>query len=253
MNNSFTKHNIDHLSASTINLWISSPAMCLMKLAGYSSQAGPAAWRGIGADRAISALVANKKMSLESANNIGETEFTACEAGSGSAFAEEKILKERKHMLSCIKVGYDQFVQTYRSKTLESTQGKIEVMLEDVAVPFIGYYDLLFSDVVVDLKTKSYALSKPTLNDCRQMSLYAHATGKVPWLAYITHKEVRQFRVDEHEKYLHDVRNAALSLEKILSFSDDIEECCRLVYPDLDHWMWSDEDKIIAKRIWRMK
>ena len=120
-------------------------------------------------------------------------------------------------------------------------------------MPFIGYTDLLFSDKVIDLKTKAQNVSKPPLSDCRQLAIYEKATGRTPWVVYITHKEVRQFMIEDCDKHLDAIRSAALSLEKILSVSDDIEECCRFLYPDLDHWMWSEQDKVEASRIWRMK
>lgn len=251
-NDAFTRHNIGHLSASTINLFISNPAMCLMKLAGYSSEAGPAAWRGIGADRAISAMIDNKNMSLESAENIANIEFKDCARSAKSAPDEKKLAKEETHMMKCLAVASEFFVPNCREKKLEGIQGKIEVMLGDVPIPFIGYYDLLFDDQVVDIKTKSYAMSKPTYSDCRQVSLYQLATGKEPWLAYITHKELREFRVSDAESWLKQVEKAAFALERLLSFSDDIEECCRCVFPDLDHWMFSGQDRINAEKIWRM-
>ena len=50
----FAKHKIGHLSASTINQWIQQPALCLLKLGGFSDgEAGSSAWRGSGVDKAL--------------------------------------------------------------------------------------------------------------------------------------------------------------------------------------------------------
>ena len=54
MKSVFKKHDVHYLSPSTINLWISQPALCLLKIAGLNDgAAGPAAWRGTAADKAI--------------------------------------------------------------------------------------------------------------------------------------------------------------------------------------------------------
>ena len=253
MNDAFKTHNVSHLSASTINLWISNPAMCLMKIAGFSSEVGPAAWRGIGVDRAVTALVQNKNMKMETALEIADIEYEDKRRSAISDFSEQKIEKEHTHMRRCVQAAYVGIVESYRGFDFESSQGKVSVDIDDISVPFIGYFDLLFSDKVVDLKSKGQAISTPPLSDCRQLSIYQKATGKTPWVVYITHKEVRQFMIEDCERHLAEIRSAALSLEKILSVSDDIEECCRFLYPDLDHWMWSEQDKVEARRIWRMK
>jgi len=46
---------------------------------------------------------------------------------------------------------------------------------------------------------------------------------------------------------------AALSLERVLSYSDDIFECCQLVFPDFDNFRWSEITKAAAKDIWKME
>ncbi len=252
MNDPFTKHNIDHLSASTINLYISEPAMCMLKLAGYPSIAGPSAWRGIAADKALTAYISKNVTSIESVKHIAEVEFDQRAREYADDFDVEKINKEKTHLMRCIDAASINFTDDCHKRKFESSQGKVEITFDDLAVPFIGYYDLLFDDVVFDLKTKSYALSKVPDSDSRQLSIYAKATGKEPWVAYITHKEVRQFRIEDVDRHLKSVEQAAKSLERVLSYSDDIIECCQLFYPNFDSWYWSNQDKLNAKNIWRM-
>lgn len=252
MNDPFSKHNIDHLSASTINLFISEPAMCMMKLAGYSSVAGPAAWRGIAVDKALTSYISKNVKSIDSVHHIAELEFDERARQYCDDFDVVKINKEKAHMTKCIDAACITFVESCHNRKFENSQGKVEITFDDIAVPFIGYYDLLFDDCVIDLKTKSYALSKVPQSDCRQLSIYAKATGKEPWVAYITHKEVRQFRIDNVADHLKAVEQAAKSLERVLSYSDDIIECCQLFYPNFDSWYWSKQDKLNAQNIWRM-
>ena len=52
--NGFEKHGIDHLSASSINLWANAPDVWVMQyLFGKRTGMGPAAWRGICSEDAV--------------------------------------------------------------------------------------------------------------------------------------------------------------------------------------------------------
>ena len=158
MKNVFEHHGLGHLSASTINQWIQQPALCLLKIGGFSDgEAGAAAWRGSGVDRAVTKPVGRQVSGL--------------------------------------------------------------------------------------LQTAS-----------RQASIYSLGTGgREPWIDYVTTKEVRAYKVERVDYWLRQVELATKSLERVLSHSDDIIECCQLVYPDLDHWMWGDTMKRIAADIWQME
>ena len=49
----------------------------------------------------------------------------------------------------------------FKYKNLESYQQKVEVQLDDLPIPIIGYIDFLFKDTIVDLKTTVRMPSKP--------------------------------------------------------------------------------------------
>lgn len=250
--NSFEKHGVMTLSPSTINLWIEQPALCLLKIAGIrDGEAGPAAWRGTAADRALGQVATNPHITdveaVRHALNVYKKEQdTAIEPHS-----DEKIEKERAD----IKRYVEQGAKFYRSlpDRPESTQGKVIINLEDVPVPYIGYYDLLYPDAVRDTKTTGRMVSKLTQAHCRQASIYAWAMGRDPWIDYVGKNEVRAFKVENVAFWVRQVELASQSLERVLSFSDDIIECCQLVYPDLDHWKWGETTTQAAKDIWRME
>ena len=87
----------------------------------------------------------------------------------------------------------------------------------------------------------------------RQGSIYGYALKRVPVIDYISKKGVTSFEITDVDYHIRQVQIAAKSLETALSYSDDILECCQLVYPDLDHWMWSDQERETAKSIWKME
>ena len=104
-----------------------------------------------------------------------------------------------------------------------------------------------------DIKTVGRSVSQLTQAASRQASVYAYATNREPWIDYVTTKEVVSFRVQRPDYYLRQIEKAANGLRTVLSHSSDIIECCQLVYPDLDHWMWNDTMKRIAKDVWDME
>ena len=252
MTDVFAKHNIEHLSASTINSWIQQPALCLLKLGGFSDgEAGASAWRGSSVDRAVTKAAFNPDMKVDDLINLAHKVFDDSHTKSINTHDAEKVAKERKAIVDYVKQG----AQFYRGlgEQPESEQGKVVVRIGDIQTPFVGYYDLLYKDKVRDTKTVGRQVSQLAQTASRQASIYALGTGCEPWIDYVTTKEVRAYRVERVDYWLRQVELASKSLERVLSHSDDIVECCQLVYPDLDHWMWSDTMKRIAKDIWQME
>ena len=100
---------------------------------------------------------------------------------------------------------------------------------------------LRIGEKVRDVKTGN-AVSALTYAHARQGSIYGYALKRVPVIDYISKKGVTSFEVTDVDYHIRQIQIAARSLEIALSYSDDILECCQLVYPDLDHWMcliWS--------------
>ena len=246
--NPFVKHGMKHLSPSTINLWITQPSLCLLKIAGITDEAGPAAWRGNAVDRAGSIVAFNPTMPEEVLMKGAYEVFDNQRAKSIEDIPEAKIAKERENLPRYIKNTIEFYVGL-KVKPIKQ-QEKVSVMLGDIPIPFIGFYDLLYKNEVRDTKSVGKMPSAPSTGHSRQAALYAHATGCEPWLDYIGVNGYKTFHVEDHEKWLEDLYNGAKSLEKMLASQDNILDCCRMTYPDLDHWMWSDTTRQAARDVW---
>lgn len=248
--NAFEKHGINHLSASRLNKWIMQPALCLLELAGVSDKAGPAAWRGTAVDKAVTKSAFERDLDIESitdyALDVYEREFEQAETPP----REDKFLSERKAIPQYINSGVN-WIRAMPEPV--SAQGKVIVNIDGISVPLVGYYDLLTEGEVRDIKTCAYAPKSVSEAHGRQLAVYWKATGRTPWVDYVTKKEVKSYEVENVEYYARQLMLTAQSLERVLSFSDDIFECCQLVYPDTDHWMWSDFTKSVAKDVWNME
>ena len=249
--NVFQKHNIEYLSASTINTWVEQPALALLKIAGIKDKvAGPSAWRGIAVDEALTGIIFNEDYTESKAIDKAIDTFEENESQSEDMLDAVKVAKEKDTIVDYVKVGRA-FYRTLKSKPLEF-QGKIEWQMDDIEVPFIGYFDLLYKDYVRDIKTTRVAPVVVTRKAQRQLSLYSKATKKDPHVDYITRKEVRSFKITNVDNAYKDLERATNSLKAVLSHSDDIFECCKLVHPDLDHWMWGDVTRAKAKEVWEI-
>tara|TARA_R100001460_G_scaffold41330_6_gene76932 strand:- start:999 stop:1787 length:789 start_codon:yes stop_codon:yes gene_type:complete len=250
--NTFEKHNISYLSPSTINLFISQPALCMLKFAGYTDdEVGPPAWRGTAVDKAVGKGVI-EGWELEHLTEDATTSFWDEYSKYPHVITPkigEKAEKEAKLIPPMIKNAMDFYKPL---GNVQSIQGKIKMFFDDIEVPFIGYYDLEYEDTIRDTKTVSRTMSGIANSAKRQVAIYSFAKNKEAWIDYVTAKEVRSFKLENAEYWLKQVEIASHSIKKILSFSDDILECCQLVYPDLDHWMWSKTMTNNARTVWDM-
>src|SRR6056300_1636041 len=104
MKNAFEHHGVMYLSPSTINQWITQPALCLLKIAGVTDgEAGPAAWRGQAADRAASKAAFDHTLNNDSLVELAEKVFDDCHTKALDDHSEEKVAKERKAILNYVK------------------------------------------------------------------------------------------------------------------------------------------------------
>ena len=159
-----------------------------------------------------------------------------------------KTLKEKDALKGFGTVLDDNF----KYENLETYQEKVEVKVEDLPVPVIGYVDFLFKDKIVDLKTTNRMPSNPTEAQKRQMALYsmAYPNNSVD-LFFATPKEHKKFTLKNLSVYEKQLKKVAFSIQKFLSISDDRHELASLVFPNYDSWTWSDKLKREAKKIWR--
>ena len=250
MTNAFEKHNIEHLSASTLNLFVLEPAYCLLKLSGFQMDAGPAAWRGKGVDRAATLAAFDKTKTVDELLEVASSVFDEEDKESQSQQNQEKVTKEKKNLTRYVEVA-TRFYRGLDQSPIDEQQ-KIECNIDGIEVPYVGFYDLLYPDSVRDIKTVGAMPSKLSEAHARQVSMYGMATERQPWIDYIGVKEARPIKIDRVEYWVKQTETIANTLKNVLSLSDDFAECCQLFYPNFDHWIWSENTKAAATKIWRI-
>ena len=243
--NGFERHAIDHLSASSLNLWAAEPAIWAMeRLLGLRSPASPSMARGKAVEEGIHDGLIDHDMSVE-----------ACVEKALSAFDREMILNadDRRDSERAQIAGYVEYgLAELRQYGIPSGyQDRVEIRLDDVAVPIIGFIDWRFDDhgMIVDLKTSERLPSAISLSHARQGAIYARAHGNYGMrFAYVkplaAKKDGRAVAVYELERAEIDrqlvaLREISLRLERFLRLSNDARELCGLIVPDYERFHWN--------------
>jgi hypothetical protein len=246
MTNSFTRYGIEHLSASSLNLWATEPAVWAMeRLMGHRSPPSAQMARGKAVEHGVHAGL------LDPARPIDE-----CAAQAVKAFDRDMALvpddrrdSERESIPGYVGCGLGELRQ-YGIPT--AYQDRVELRLDDVPVPVVGFIDWRFDDhgLIVDLKTSERLPSAISLSHARQGAVYARAHGNYGMrFAYVKPaagkkdgRAVIVYELDriEIDRQLAALRQIALRLERFLALSNDPAELCGLIVPDYERFHWTN-------------
>jgi len=143
----FARHGIDHLSPSSLNMWAAEPALWLLeRRLGHRSAASPIMVRGRAVEHGV---------------HVGLTkpsaEIAECQAAALTEFDREMALDpdpRREHERSQLPgyvAGAIAELRQYGVPT--GYQTRVEIALDDVMVPVIGFLDWRFDQhgLIVDL------------------------------------------------------------------------------------------------------
>ena len=144
-----------------------------------------------------------------------------------------------------------------RIKDAGKYQQRIELQLEEIPIPIIGFCDLTYEGIVRDIKTTGRLPSEIPDSVNRQLSIYSTAlNGYVPLVDYVvvnrSRQEVVTMQVNDVDKWMSQVKGAAIAMQNLLALGD-LNEITSVMYPDFSDWMWSDFEIAEAKKIWSIK
>lgn len=181
MDNGFAKHNIDHLSASSINLWTSAPDVWVMQyLYGIRTPMGAAPWRGIVVEDAVVDILTggSEEKAIQDALDKFDKRFM---------IGTEKTTKERDMIKPMIQLSVEELMEFGKPEFPEESerrgQEKIEIRTgkDGWTIPIIGYLDLVYPQhgLVIDLKTTGRIPSTMSGEHQLQRAIYAKAKGNM--------------------------------------------------------------------------
>jgi hypothetical protein len=242
----FARHGIEHLSASSLNLWAAEPAVWAMeRLLGHRSPPSALMARGKAVEDGVHAGL------IDPARPVDD-----CAAQALAAFDREMALNadDRRDNERALIPGYVEhgLAELRQYGTPTAYQHRVEIRLDDVPVPIIGFIDWRFDQhgLIVDLKTSERLPSAISLSHARQGAIYARAHGNYSMrFAYVkpvaARKDGRAVVVYELERaevdrQLAALREIAVRLERFLRLSADPRELCGLIVPDYERFHWSN-------------
>ena len=205
---------------------------------------------GAGAVRGIASefVLANKYKEGKFDYDMLDMKFLTLCTESNVDLEHKKTEKER----SLLKNFGEVIDENFDYEDLEDYQERVEVRLEDMPIPIMGYIDFRFKNKIVDLKTTTRMPSQPTEAQKRQMAFYsmAYPNDSVD-LFFATPKEHKKFTLDNLTAHKKQLEKVAYSMQKFLSISNDKHELASFVYPNFDSWTWGYKMKEEAKKIWK--
>ena len=122
------------------------------------------------------------------------------------------------------------------------TQERIEIKLDGVQLPIMGYTDFTWDTEgeVIDLKSTMRLPSAITAPDRRQGAIYKMAKGNHSMkFLYVTPKKVGFYELENCQQDLEEVRQTAIRVERFLALSDDPEVLRSFVIPNYDSFYWN--------------
>jgi len=257
-NNPFDNFEIEHLSNSSISSFISNPPKWVLNyLYKVRSKTNAAMARGTVSDHEIGRQVDDPLPVAESIQRaVLEYDTTIKKLKKEDAFDidDDKELKEKQNLAKYLELAIPHYKNLGKPK---SYQERIELQLEEIPIPIIGYCDLTYEGIVRDIKSTGRLLSEIPDSVNRQLSIYSTALdGYVPLVDYIvvnrSRQEVVTMQVNDVDKWMSQVKGAAIAMQNLLALGD-LNEITSVMYPDFSDWMWSDFEIAEAKKIWSIK
>jgi hypothetical protein len=240
----FTKHNIDHLSASSINLWANAPDVWVMSyLFGLRTPMGPAPWRGICVEDAVveTLMGGSEKDAIQKALDKFDKRFLV---------GDEATTKERDMVQPMVQLAVEQLMEFGKPEfaDAENKQEKISITAKGNCweIPVIGFLDLVFPQhgVVIDLKTTGRMPSTMSAEHQLQRAIYAKAKGgnqSVKFL-YVTPKKAAMLEDGDPAELLAQAKVQITRMEAFLRTLDkETAKAIVPVQPNSFYWKGNEQ------------
>ncbi len=243
MDNPFARFGVEHLSATSMNQFRADPALGILYLVyNIREQCSPAMHRGSAVDETIGALLSDEdSMNQSSACDLATRTYDALISKTDEVYAQHAIAKERDVVIACMQRCYP--IMSDWDKPL-SYQQSINLSLQDIEVPVIGYIDLRYPGEVRELKTSGKRRRSIIDDHAFQVSTYAMAirqeSGAWPSavLDYICPTGMESFQLQNGNKWVKRVVDTANSIRWLLAAAATEAELCQLFQPDFSKPLW---------------
>lgn len=234
--NGFEKHNITHLSASSLNLWVNAPDVWVAKyLHGHKQAFGPAPRRGQCVETAVHLALTGTALS---------DAIAAAEKNFDQTFVlgDEATTKERALIRPMAEMAFGELEQYGEPESGGDEQRKISITAkgEGWEIPVIGFLDFTFpaQGLVIDLKTTTRIPSVMSPEHQLQRAIYAKAVGNMAVkFLYVSAKKTALLEDGDPDTVLRTAKAQITRLEKFLSLhSAEDALACVPCNPNSFYW-----------------
>ena len=258
--NPFLQHGIQHLSNSHLNSFIDDRGMwALNYLAGKRTPANVNMIRGTTAELGVEFGLKHPDKPVEDAIAYALEAFDKQTALIANQLGKQKAREEMPgfvgNALQALKpLGEPEFLDPESGR-----QHRIELNLDGIAVPVIGYLDFFYPNqgLIVDLKTTARMpttdkkTGKLKMSDAhsRQGAIYSAAHGNmgVKFL-YVTPKKSGFADLEDAQHHLQMVGHIAARLQAYLELTTDTTKLIEASCPNFDGWKWNDPQAVLLRQ-----
>lgn len=264
--NPFQKHGIEHLSASSLNLARDNLPLWIIRYLGkVKGQQSVNMLAGIAVEEAIARGLDHPDMDEETIIQFAKDEYLKKTAlGFDQEDRESKLQEITGRPAEGRKQGWDGMVRnalrTLRpygipTKPENGKQHRIEVFLDGIPVPLIGFKDFSFDQhgLDIDLKTTARMPSDMSFDHQLQGAVYWKASGnRAQRFAYVTKSkaDVLELTPEAATYAIHTATGIAHCLQRFLSLSSDWQELSQLTIPDYSNFRWDSLTAGAARELW---
>jgi hypothetical protein len=244
MSDGFSKHNIDHLSASSINLWANAPDVWVMQyLHGLRTPMSAAPWRGICVEDAVveTLMGGSEEEAIANALDKFDTRFL---------IGDEKTTKERAMITPMVQLAVEELMEFGKPEFPEDEKGQEKISITAKGngweIPVIGYLDLVYPQhgVVIDLKTTGRLPSSMSAEHVLQRAIYQKAKGNMAVkFLYVTPKKAAMLEDGDVNETLAAAKAQIHRLEAFLRAVD--KDTAKAIVPcNPNSFYWSGNESL---------
>jgi hypothetical protein len=229
------RHGIRSLSASSLRLFREQPAAWVVRyMMKIKSDMGPPVWRGTAVEAGLDDMLLGSRNEAK-AVEIAKARWDQEAMGDAS----DKALKEYEDIPEYLHEAIE-LLDTLKYPTPMGRQIKVNMTLDEIDVPIIGYIDYGFLDHDLDLKTTGRMPSQIKPEHLAQMSVYFRARKRTQKLLYVTPKkaEIKEVTKAMADEAWDELMIGVRAINKFLHTFDTPEEALSILYPDFDAYQW---------------
>lgn len=219
--NGFTKHGLDHTSASQINMYANAPCAWAAKyLYGRKFSFANAAKAGVYVEDAVVDVIANGE-AIEDAVDKAVKRYNK-EISLNGTDSDRKRGEGIQGMIELAVQKLSEYGQPEFDESLVAgkQQKKVELVCngDGWSLPVIGYLDFYYPQhkLVIDLKSTMRMPSSISIEHERQGAIYKHATGFDVKFLYVTPKKSNLLDIGDTGPTLKEIKKILERQEKML-------------------------------------